>query len=125
METKRTIAILGSRDILEFEEFSRNFLEKLITHNTNVYGKNFSVISGGARGIDSLANEICKKFNVSIKIIRPNNPSIKQDYILRNFKIVDKSDKIYAIWDGKSAGTRSVIDYAKRKGKYIMIIQPC
>ena len=37
--------------------------------------------------------------------------------IVRNREIVEYADKIIAFWDGKSRGTRFVIEYANKIGK--------
>jgi len=41
---------------------------------------------------------------------------------VRNKVIVDYADKIIAFWDGKSKGTLSVIEYAKKTGKPCEIV---
>ena len=42
--------------------------------------------------------------------------------IKRNYEIVDYADEVLAIWDGKSRGTRSVIDYCNKKGKKVRVV---
>lgn len=45
--------------------------------------------------------------------------------IARNYKIVDKSDVLVALWDGRtSGGTYRTIDYADKLGKPIVLLQP-
>jgi len=41
--------------------------------------------------------------------------------LMRNKLIVEVSDMIVAIWDGKSPGTRYTIDYARRLGKRVIV----
>ena len=36
---------------------------------------------------------------------------------VRNKLIVDSADFVLAFWDGKSKGTKSVIEYCKKQGK--------
>ena len=111
------IAIIGSRNLspLTILVVAIEIYETIEDVNVT------EVISGGARGIDSIAEKAAKVLNKTMTIIRPNNPSKKQDYILRNFKIVDQADKIIAYWNGKSKGTLSTINYAKRINKEIVI----
>lgn len=126
---KIKLAIVGSRDALTIVKdkhnkkivpiFVRDFLPDLLTEHKERIA---TVISGGARGVDKIAQDISNSLNIPIKVIRPDNPNSKQSYILRNFKIVDEADEIYALWDGESRGTKSVIDYASRKSKKINII---
>ncbi len=42
----------------------------------------------------------------------------------RNEYMVDNSDLVIAVWDGSSGGTKNCIDYAKKKGKDILYINP-
>lgn len=42
----------------------------------------------------------------------------------RNEYMVDKCDLLLAIWDGSKGGTGNCVNYAKKKGKKIHIINP-
>ncbi|HCA28315.1 MAG TPA: DUF1273 domain-containing protein [Ruminococcaceae bacterium] len=42
----------------------------------------------------------------------------------RNEYMVDKSDIILAIWNGKGSGTGSTVKYAKAQGKEVIVINP-
>ena len=116
------IAIIGSREGF-FEEDIHNAL-KWKSDRKELDLKNDSLISGGARGVDSYAESFFRAFNLPIEIIRPINPSNKMDYLFRNVEIITKADKIIAFWNGKSKGTKFVIDYAKARGKEVEIISP-
>jgi hypothetical protein len=82
------------------------------------------IISGGAKGVDTLAKQFAISNSYPIVEILPdyNKNYFKIAPIIRNYQIVDKSDIIYAFWDGKSKGTLSVINYAKKINKKIIII---
>lgn len=43
---------------------------------------------------------------------------------MRNQYMVDQSDLVIAAWDGSSGGTKNCVDYAKRKGKRIVVLDP-
>ena len=43
---------------------------------------------------------------------------------IRNHYMVDNSNYIIAVWDGKSGGTASTIAYANKKNREILIIDP-
>ena len=110
------IAVIGSREGFEQKDINYHLI-------TPFYAMDATLITGGARGVDKFAEIWAKSNGVSLKIIRPKDPTKKQDYILRNFKIVNEADKIIAFWDGISKGTKSVIDYAKKKNKVIKVIR--
>lgn len=123
----KTIAIVGSRQIENpmetihntnfTEEKIRNFLRDILTDEIS------QVVTGGAKGVDKIAEEEAKALNIPVLVIRPEDPSKKQDYILRNFKIVDLSDEVYVFWNGKSKGTKSVMKYAVKVKKNLNIIR--
>lgn len=87
--------------------------------------KNTIFISGGARGVDTVIENYCKEYNFPFWKIRPINPANKLDYLFRNVEIITLANKIIIFWDGKSRGTKFVIDYAKARDKDIVIIKEC
>jgi hypothetical protein len=110
------LAIIGSRDFRN-KELVENTLSKELIHFED------SVITGGARGVDTWVEEFCKKDCTPCEVIRPINPSDKLSYLFRNIEIITKADRIIAFWDGESKGTKFVIDYAKARNKDINIIR--
>lgn len=80
------------------------------------------IVSGGARGIDALIEKYADERNIPKLIIKPDYDQYGQAAPLeRNKIIVDISDIIIAVWDGKSRGTKYVIDYAKKTGKHVEV----
>jgi len=81
------------------------------------------IISGGAVGIDQCAKKYAIKNNIPLIEILPDytkhNP--KSAPLIRNKKIVEMCDILIAYWDGRSHGTRFVIDYAHKLGKKVYI----
>ena len=105
------IAIAGSRTIDNID------ISLYIPKNATL------IISGGAKGIDTLAEEYADKQRISKLILRPRYDLYRKNAPLkRNNEIVDMCDKIIVFWDGKSKGTKHTIDYAKRINKEIEII---
>lgn len=82
------------------------------------------IISGGAKGVDSLAEEYADKNKLTKYIIRPNYKKYARAApIVRNKAIVEVADFVLAFWDGKSKGTESVINYAKKAGKEVIVVE--
>lgn len=48
----------------------------------------------------------------------------KECMLRRNRYMVDNSDIVLAVWNGKSSGTSKTVEYAKEKGKTIFVIDP-
>lgn len=106
------LAIIGSRGLTQID------ISEHIPEATT------EIISGGAKGIDTLAEDFADKHKLSKHIIRPEYKKYprKSAPIIRNKKIVDNADFILVFWDGESKGTKSTIDYAKKENKLMKII---
>lgn len=105
------LLIAGSRNITEFD------LAPYIPEGVT------TIISGGAKGIDTLAEEYADKYGIDKIIIRPEYEKYgKGAPIKRNFQMVDMADAVLCIWNGISKGTKSTIEYAKRCRKDVYII---
>ena len=106
------LAIIGSREISDI-----NIADYLTETPTKI-------ISGGAKGIDTLAAEYAKKNNIPFTEHLPDyNKYGRAAPIIRNRLIVQDADKVIAFWNGKSRGTLSSINMAKKMGKQLQIIK--
>lgn len=72
------------------------------------------LIHGGANGVDSAAQDWAKENNIETEVFEPDYDKYngKIAPLKRNDTMIEKSDKIIAIWDGKSSGTKYVISNA-------------
>ena len=106
------LMIAGSRSIQNFD------LSAYIPENTDL------IITGGAQGVDALAEQYADKHRISKLIIRPQYDVYgKAAPILRNKKMVEIADVVLVIWDGQSVGTKSTIQYAQKLQKELIVIQ--
>lgn len=81
------------------------------------------IISGGAKGIDTLAAQYAKSKGIPLTEYLPDYDKYgRAAPIVRNKQIVSAADHILALWDGKSRGTLSSINFAKKTGKNLQII---
>ncbi len=110
------LAIVGSRTITDIK-----FLNgAIIMHLKNKIIS--EIISGGAKGVDSLAEQYAKEKNIPITIFLPDwDQHGKKAGYLRNIQIAKYSDVILAIWDGKSKGTEHTINLAKKHNKIVYV----
>ena len=108
------VAIVGSRSFSDYKIFS-NFMEDLIENKNLVIEE---IISGGAKGADSLAEIYAREKGIPIEIIRPEwNAFGKSAGFIRNRDIIMKCDVCAAFWDGESHGTKHDISLCKELGK--------
>jgi len=100
------LAVIGSRTIQAL------CLDEFIPSETTL------LVSGGANGVDQLAEQYPDAHKLSKLILRPQYEKYGRGApIVRNKAIVDQADEILVFWDGVSRGTKSVIDYAKKQKK--------
>jgi hypothetical protein len=103
------VAVIGSREL-------KVDLDKYLPEGITL------VVSGGARGIDSLAEGYAERHGIKKLIFLPDYGRYgRQAPLLRNELIVDAADIVYAFWDGVSRGTKYTIDYARAKGKETVV----
>ena len=117
------LAIEGSRDLSEeATERAVEIIQETIEHAKSGLPKRVMLVSGGARGVDHLAERLFLAADLPVFIIYPNwNKHGKRAGFLRNEKIVREADTMLAIWDGKSKGTNHSITLMKAAGKPVQI----
>jgi len=107
------VAVIGSRSFDDYEELKRVLSKINIT----------LLVSGGAKGADSLGERYADENNISKKIYLPNWEKFgKSAGMIRNDDIIKKADIVVAFWDQESKGTLNAINKAKRQNKKLIII---
>lgn len=112
------IAIIGSRTFVD-EQRGKERINKILTDNNILVNE---VISGGAKGADSIAEIFAKENNIPITIFKPDWSIGRHAGLLRNSQIIDECDVVIALWDGKSNGTKDSIKKAEKSGKKVFIV---
>ena len=106
------LLIVGSRSITDFD------LSPYIPSDVD------TVISGGADGIDSLAEQYADFHHLSKYILRPRYDLYGRAAPLkRNEQMVNMADAVLVIWDGRSKGTQYTLKYTKKMNKPITLVQ--
>lgn len=105
------VAVIGSRG-LTINELGK-YLPKEVTE----------IVSGGAKGIDTDAREYALSHGIKLTEFLPEYKKYgKAAPLKRNLSIIEYSDLVIAFWDGKSRGTKFVIDNCKRIGVKVLVI---
>lgn len=112
------LAICGSRHLKQ--NFDLNYLESIINKlNISVT----EIVSGGAKGADKVAELYAAKQSLKLKIFHAQWQTFGISAgTVRNKQVVDYANYVAVLWDGKSKGTRHVIEYSGETGKPIEII---
>ncbi len=116
LENKMVLGIVGSRTFKDYEKL-KDFILKNI--DINSVGR---IVSGGAKGADTLAIDFAKEYYIRWKIHEAlwDDFGRKAGYI-RNGLIVRDSDLIIAFWDGLSNGTFDTISQAHNLKKKVLV----
>ena len=111
------IAIIGSREFDDYELLKRkcNYLLQNIQCPT--------IISGGARGTDQLAERYARENNFPLIIHKPDwNLDGKSAGMKRNISILNDCTHVIAFWNGISPGTEHMIRYSKIYRRLLRIV---
>lgn len=112
------IAFVGSRGFKDLD-----FVRWCVISIYRKYGK-FVLISGGAKGPDTIAENQAKALGLIRNIHYADwNKYGKAAGPMRNEYIVQDSDYIIAFWDGISSGTQSTINFAKQYNKPLKLFK--
>ena len=114
------IIVAGSRTITVKNKIFSNIFYTL-AELCNIYHcnilKDLEIISGHARGVDTIGEEFAHLCGFKLKIFLADwNKHGKKAGYLRNIEMADYGDILIAFWDGNSKGTKHMIDIANNKG---------
>jgi predicted Rossmann fold nucleotide-binding protein DprA/Smf involved in DNA uptake len=108
------ICVAGSRKIKDKE---------LVLKALSYAPQMTTLVSGGAEGVDTIAEEIAKEQNIPIERYLPDwHTHGKKAGYLRNRTMVDHCDFVIVVWDGNSKGSKHTMDIAIEKGKPVLVI---
>lgn len=80
------------------------------------------VVSGTARGVDQLGEEWARLNQVPVKKFPADwNKNGKAAGPIRNRQMAEYVEALIALWDGKSRGTKNMIDEATKKGLKVYV----
>jgi len=97
------VAVIGSRGL------TVNDLGKYLPEDTT------EIVSGGAKGIDTCARDYALLHDIKLTEFLPEyNKYGRGAPLKRNLQIIEYADVVIAFWNGKSKGTKYVIDNCKK-----------
>lgn len=110
------IAIIGSRTFNDYE---------LVKSTLTPYASKIdTIVSGGAKGADTLGEKWANENNKKTLIFLPEWDKYgKSAGYIRNNDIVKNSDGVIAFWDGRSKGTQHSFSLCKQLEIPIKIVK--
>lgn len=111
--TTYRVMVTGSRG-WDNEDAVYVALERLLSR----YPRGFELMHGGAEGADLIASWWALDHGEVVgRTFRPDYKKYgKRAPHVRNDAMLDRADFVLAFWDGKSRGTKSVIDKTLKRG---------
>ena len=111
------LIVAGSRDVTNYN---------VVKYWLDDYRKRIEVktiISGAARGADTMGERYANENNLELEVYPADWKNLgKAAGYRRNEVMARKGDLLIAFWDGKSRGTKHMIDIAQREGLPVTII---
>lgn len=114
------VLVTGSRSHWEYD-----LVACFVQHLIETYPRDTIFISGGAAGVDALAHHILsEKYRRKTEVYKVT----AEDWEIlkgaagfaRNWKMVMRCNRVAALWDGESRGTKHTMEIAKRLGKPVL-----
>ena len=115
------VIIAGSRSFSNYELLRKHCLfllqEKMRTHRV-------IIVSGHAHGADTLGERFAKEQGLTVELHPAKWKALgKAAGIIRNAEMARASDALIAFWDGKSRGTAHMINFARRRGLEVSVVE--
>jgi hypothetical protein len=83
------------------------------------------VVSGGARGVDSVAEIAARDRGLDVVVYQADWERLgRKAGPVRNAEIVANADRVVGFWDGKSRGTLNTVMQADRAGLPVEVFDP-
>lgn len=121
------VIIAGSRDFNNYELLKKSAID--IINKKTMFPDLIRIVSGGARGADTLGEKFANEMGLEITRFIPDwNGLGKRAGYVRNdqmarFAIEDNNEGVLiAFWDGQSKGTKHMIDLANKHGLDVHVV---
>lgn len=132
------LLVVGSRSITDYE-FVEKKLDHLLSSVINEYS--IMIVSGGARGVDSLAERYAREKGYLLKVFRlksddwykinestgerefDKSAGYKRNKEMHSYIAQFENRGVAVFWDGKSKGSLHSIDLAKQYNNPIRLIR--
>lgn len=120
------LLIAGSRSVTDYQLVSRT-IDRLIAPIRNKY--DFLIVSGGARGVDSMAETYARQREMSLRVMPADWKRygkaagyIRNEEMHRYISTFEHRGAV-AFWDGQSKGTAHSFDLAEKYKNPLRVIR--
>lgn len=111
------LAVVGSRSFTDYGLLAGEI------ENTYKEFEIECIISGGARGADTLGAQFAKEKGIPLVELKPEWEKYgKKAGFIRNIDVINECTHCIAFWDGESHGTKHDIDLCDQRGKPCKVV---
>ena len=119
MSVIKKVIVAGSRNYTDYEE-ARAYIDLCLSRIRTEY--DLVILSGGCRGADRLGERYAAERGYPvIRFPADWDTYGRSAGPIRNREMAEASDYVICFWDGRSRGTRQIIDCAEKLGKPVKI----
>lgn len=113
------VIVAGGREFSDYPLLKQTLNHLLIHQLPNV-----EIVCGKASGADTLGEQYAKELGLSVAYFPADWKTHKKAAgPIRNRKMARYANACVAFWDGKSPGTKNMIDEATKKGIPVRVIR--
>ncbi|MEI2356110.1 DUF2493 domain-containing protein [Mesobacillus zeae] len=113
------VIVAGGREFNDYELLKRKLDGALV----NKVSEGITIVSGAARGADKLGEQYAKERGYTIDSHPADWDKFgKSAGYIRNKEMAENADALLAFWDGKSRGTKHMIDLAQKQGIKVHVV---
>ena len=114
------VIIAGTRDFKDYE-LLKSYCDYMLSQKAQS-GEEITIISGGASGADTLGEKYAKERGYNLLQFPAQWETYgRQAGPIRNREMAKNADALIALWDGKSRGTKNMIEEAKKRGLRVAV----
>lgn len=118
------IIVAGSRNILDKKLIDKELFNFQAVLTDDKSCDNLEIVSGCARGPDSIGLELAKEYGWKTKEFPADwDKHGKYAGFKRNIEMAEYSNALLAFWDFKSRGTRHMIEQAINRGLIVKVVR--
>lgn len=111
------LIIAGGREFIDYDLLSE-------TLHANYDVQDLVIVCGEARGADAMGRIFAEENNLEILSFPADwKTHGKAAGHIRNAEMGNVADALLAFWDGKSKGTKGMINYATKKGLAVEVVR--
>ena len=118
--SKYRVIIAGCRDFTDYELLK----EKCDFYLQNKKPENIVFVSGHASGADALGERYAEERGLQLETYPADwKAHGRAAGPISNAQMADVADALIAFWDGKSRGTKNMIDTATKRGLKVAVVR--